>query len=75
MIRKTIIHFFRDKYAIDESIFTYINGAQEWVIGMIQTTNKIFRFYIIFERNANNIEKFIKKIYSLKQYNYHDGWS
>jgi hypothetical protein len=74
MIRKYITHYYRDKYilekkddglrgkfTIEESLFTYINGVQVLVIYAIETTMKNFLIDIAKERNANNIEKFIKK--------------
>ena len=88
MIRKYITHYYRDKYilekiydglrgkfAIDESLFTYINEAQFFVIGAIETTTKNFHIDIIKERNSNNIEKFIKKFVSFNSSIITDGWS
>ena len=88
MFRKYITHYYRDRYnilgkiydglrgklEIEESLFTHINGAQVWVIGTIKTTMKNFQIDIIKERNANNIEKYIKKFVIFNSSIITDGW-
>lgn len=45
--------------AIDESLFTHVEGQQTWVVGVIDTKNKAKRFDVINERNSENLKVFI----------------
>ena len=88
MIRKYITHYYRDKYilhkiyeglrgkfAINKTPFIYMNGAQVWVLVILRQLRNFFWIDIIKERNANNIEKFIKKFVPSNNLIITDGWS
>lgn len=77
LIRRYITHYYRDKYilekiyqgvgrrfSVNECNFIHEGIEQVWV-GEIETSTKEIRIDIVHERNAINIEKFIKKYISL----------
>ena len=61
--------------AIDESLFGHRQGKQLWIIGAINTQSKEFRLEGVYERNGENIKKFITKYIESGNNIITDGWS
>ena len=48
-------------FAAEESLFTYINDKQIWVLDVINTATKEFRIVAALSRETNILKNFIKK--------------
>lgn len=87
-LRYFIAHYLKDTYiledisqpnefhhfAIDESDFTKIDGSILWVIGIINTHNKLLRLQLSFNRDAETMKKIISCHVKPGNIIVSDGW-
>ena len=62
-------------YSMDESLFTHdINGQQLWIIGFTDNITKDFHIVLAKNREANTLEKFIRRMIPEGNNIVTDGW-
>ena len=63
-----------EHFIIDESEFTSLNWKQIWVCGIINSLTKKYRLEVIENRNADNLEDFIRRFIFKWNIIVIDGW-